>query len=99
MFKVSDEALIKTMGLDRFMVLKFLRMGMVTFSLYSLVAIPILFPINTINQGDLAGLNYLTMGNVIDDVRTWAHCLLAVILSGNIFILFIDLYVFTYLFN
>ncbi|KAI8354118.1 hypothetical protein EDC96DRAFT_554294 [Choanephora cucurbitarum] len=64
------------------MVLKFLRMGMVTFLLYSLVAIPILFPINTINQGSLSGLNYLTMGNVTDDVRTWAHCLLACILSG-----------------
>ncbi|KAI9357167.1 hypothetical protein BD770DRAFT_420176 [Pilaira anomala] len=64
------------------MVLKFLRMGMVTFSIFSIVAIPILFPINTINQGELSGLNYLTMGNVIDDVRTWAHCLLAVILSG-----------------
>lgn len=66
------------------MVLKLLRMGMVTFSLYSLVAIPILFPVNTINQGSLAGLNYLTMGNVTDDNRTWAHCLLAVILSGKI---------------
>jgi hypothetical protein len=72
------------MGLDKFMVLKLLRMGMVTFSLYSLVAIPILFPINTINQGQLDGLNYLTMGNVTDDNRTWAHCLLAVILSGKI---------------
>ncbi|GAA5795702.1 hypothetical protein HPULCUR_001064 [Helicostylum pulchrum] len=81
-FKISDEDLIKTMGLDRFMVLKFLRMGMVTFSIYSLVAIPILFPITTIGQGDLPGLTYLTMGNVTDDSRTWAHCLLAVILSG-----------------
>lgn len=86
MFKIPDDDLIKTMGLDRFMVLKFLRMGMVTFSIFSIVAIPILFPINTINQGQLSGLSYLTMGNVTDDVRTWAHCLLAVILSGNLFI-------------
>lgn len=72
------------MGLDRFMVLKFLRMGIITFSIYSVVAIPILFPINTINQGSLPGLTYLTMGNVTDDNRTWAHCLLAVILSGKV---------------
>jgi hypothetical protein len=71
------------MGLDRFMVLKFLRMGIVTFSLYSLVAIPILFPINIINQGTLTGLTQLTMGNVTDDSRLWAHCLLAIILSGK----------------
>ncbi|KAL0135108.1 DUF221-domain-containing protein [Mucor lusitanicus] len=81
-FRIKDEDLIKSMGLDRFMVLKLLRMGMVTFSLYSLVAIPILFPIITINQGNNPGLTYLTMGNVIDDNRTWAHCLLACILSG-----------------
>jgi len=71
------------MGLDRFMVLKLLRMGMVTFSLYSLVAIPILFPIITINQHDLPGLSYLTMANISDDNRTWAPCLLACILSGK----------------
>jgi len=82
-FRIKDEDLIKSMGLDRFMVLKLLRMGMVTFSLYSLVAIPILFPIITINQGNNPGLTYLTMGNVIDDNRTWAHCLLACILSGK----------------
>ncbi|CAO3697007.1 unnamed protein product [Rhizopus stolonifer] len=70
------------MGLDRFMVLKYLRMGMVTFSLYSIVAIPVLFPVITINQGDLDGLNYLTMGNVLNSSRTWAHCFLAMILSG-----------------
>ncbi|KAI8968906.1 hypothetical protein BDF20DRAFT_907786 [Mycotypha africana] len=63
------------------MVLKFLRMGMVTFFLYSIVAVPILFPIITINQGNLSGLNYLTMGNVIDDNRLWAHCILAVLLA------------------
>lgn len=69
------------MGLDRFMVLKLLRMGMVTFSLYSIVAIPILFPIITINQGNQPGLTSLTMANIIDDNRTWGNCLLACILT------------------
>jgi hypothetical protein len=55
------------------MVLKFLRMGMVTFSLYSLVTIRILFPINIINHGTLTGLNQLTMGNITDDNSLWAH--------------------------
>ncbi|KAI9276353.1 hypothetical protein BY458DRAFT_433618 [Sporodiniella umbellata] len=70
------------MGVDRFMILKYLRMGMVTFSLYSLVAIPILFPLITVNQGHLEGLNFLTMGNVTNSNRTWAHCFLAILLSG-----------------
>lgn len=82
LLKIPDDQLVKSMGIDRFMVLKFLRMGMITFTVYSIVAIPILFPVITINQGDLGGLNYLTMGNVIDSGRTWAHCLLAILLSG-----------------
>ncbi|KAI9269415.1 hypothetical protein BY458DRAFT_533760 [Sporodiniella umbellata] len=64
------------------MVLKLLRMGMVTFAIYSLFAIPILFPIITINQGNLEGLNYLTMGNVTDSSRLWANCILAILLSA-----------------
>lgn len=82
LLRIPDDQLIKSMGLDRYMVLKLLRMGMVTFSIYSLVAIPILFPVITINQGQLSGLNYLTMGNIIDSHRTWANCLLAILLSG-----------------
>ncbi|KAG1438162.1 hypothetical protein G6F56_012762 [Rhizopus delemar] len=70
------------MGLDRFMVLKLLRMGIVTFAIYSLFAIPILFPIITINQGNLDGLNYLTMGNITSSNRTWANCILAILLSA-----------------
>ncbi|CEG73424.1 hypothetical protein RMATCC62417_08811 [Rhizopus microsporus] len=82
LLRIPDDQLIKSMGLDRYMVLKLLRMGMVTFSIYSLVAIPILFPVITINQGQLSGLNYLTMGNIIDSHRTWANCLLAILLSA-----------------
>ncbi|CAO3676828.1 unnamed protein product [Rhizopus stolonifer] len=82
LLRISDEDLVKSMGLDRFMVLKLLRMGIVTFAIYSLFAIPILFPIITINQGNLDGLNYLTMGNITSSNRTWANCILAILLSA-----------------
>ncbi|KAG1052467.1 hypothetical protein G6F43_005396 [Rhizopus delemar] len=82
LLKIPDDQIIKSIGLDRFMVLKLLRMGIITFAIYSLVAIPILFPVITINQGNLSGLNYLTMGNITDSNRTWANCLLAILLSG-----------------
>lgn len=83
LLKIPDDQIIKSIGLDRFMVLKLLRMGIITFAIYSLVAIPILFPVITINQGNLSGLNYLTMGNITDSNRTWANCLLAILLSGK----------------
>lgn len=80
MLRIDDQTIINSIGLDRFMVLKFLRMGLFVFSAFALISIPILFPINMLEQDHLNGLNYLTMGNVIDVNRTWAHCLLAIIL-------------------
>ena len=67
------------------MVLRFLRMGIVVFTLFTLVAIPILIPVNLINQRDSPGLNKLTMGNIRDPERIWAHLLLAIVLSGKFF--------------
>lgn len=82
-FQISDDDLIRTMGLDRFMILKFLRMGMVVFVSFSLLAIPILFPLNIINQLDSPGLNLLTIGNIKDSRRMWAHLVLAIVLTGK----------------
>ncbi|KAG0180534.1 hypothetical protein DFQ28_001133 [Apophysomyces sp. BC1034] len=72
------------MGLDRFMVLKFLRMGIFVFSIFGVFALPILIPINVINQRNSPGLNMLTMGNVLDSNRTWAHLVLSVLLSVGV---------------
>ncbi|SAM00767.1 hypothetical protein [Absidia glauca] len=83
-FQISDDALIRTMGLDRFMILKFLRMGMVVFVSFSLLAIPILFPLNIINQLDSPGLNKLTIGNIKDSRRMWAHLVLAIVLTAGL---------------
>ncbi|ORZ07890.1 hypothetical protein BCR42DRAFT_455829 [Absidia repens] len=83
-FQISDDELIRTMGLDRFMILKFLRMGLVTFFTFSLLAIPILFPLNIINQLDSPGLNLLTIGNIRDSNRTWAHVVLSMVLTGGL---------------
>jgi hypothetical protein len=88
-FTVKDEDLIRIMGLDRFMILKFLRMAIFLFFGFSILAIPILFPINIIDQGNSFGLNRYTMGNVISDNRTWAHCLLAIVLFGKVNFFFI----------
>ncbi|KAI8374659.1 uncharacterized protein BYT42DRAFT_577150 [Radiomyces spectabilis] len=84
LFKIPDEDLIRYMGLDRFMILKFLRMGMVVFSLFSILAIPILIPLNIINQNNSPGLNILTMGNIKDSQRTWAHLILSIVLTVGV---------------
>ena len=81
--KIPDEDLIRTMGLDRFMVLKFLRMGIVLFSIATLIIIPILIPVNVIGQLGSPGLNLLTIGNIRDSPRLWAHLFLSILLSGK----------------
>ncbi|KAI9307429.1 hypothetical protein BJ944DRAFT_237876 [Cunninghamella echinulata] len=84
LLKIPDDQLIKSMGLDRFMMLKFLRMGIVVFVSFSIIAIPILFPLNIIGQKDSPGLNLLTMGNVDDARRLWAHLVLSIVLTAGL---------------
>ncbi|KAI9322763.1 hypothetical protein BX666DRAFT_2017240 [Dichotomocladium elegans] len=66
------------------MVLRFLKMGFVTFTLFSVLALPILLPLNTINQLNSDGLNLFTIGNIKDKNRLWAHLVLSVILSAGL---------------
>lgn len=83
MLRMSDTQVLQSIGLDRFMVLRFLRMGIVVFVLFTFLAVPILIPLNVINQLDSKGLNLLTIGNVKDLNRLWAHWVLALILTGK----------------
>ncbi|KAI9022248.1 hypothetical protein CLU79DRAFT_804328 [Phycomyces nitens] len=66
------------------MVLKFLRMGIVIFSIATLFMVPILIPINVIGQLKSDGLNLLTIGNVSDAPRTWAHVILAILFTAGL---------------
>ncbi|KAI9271894.1 hypothetical protein BDA99DRAFT_501259 [Phascolomyces articulosus] len=84
LIRIPEKEVLRSIGLDRFMVLRFLRMGIVIFTLFTLVAIPILIPVNLINQLDSPGLNKLTMGNIKDPDRIWAHLVLAVLLSAGV---------------
>ncbi|CDS10535.1 hypothetical protein LRAMOSA11021 [Lichtheimia ramosa] len=84
LLRLPDKDVLQAIGLDRFMVLRFLRMAIVTFVSFSLLAVPILIPINLVDQRDSEGLNRLTMGNVKDPERTWAHLVLSVVLSVGI---------------
>ncbi|ORX51724.1 DUF221-domain-containing protein [Hesseltinella vesiculosa] len=63
------------------MILRFLRMGLVVFVSFALVGIPVMFPLNIIGQLDSPGLNKLTIGNVQDAKRLWAHLVLSVLFT------------------
>ncbi|KAH8551573.1 hypothetical protein BGW37DRAFT_494178 [Umbelopsis sp. PMI_123] len=74
----KDADMKARMGLDRYMFLRLLRMGIVMFGIFTLFCIPILIPLNVIDGNGSEGINVLTIGNVKYSERTWAHTWLAV---------------------
>jgi hypothetical protein len=79
----KDDDMRRRMGLDRYMFLRLLRMGIILFAICTLFCIPILIPLNVIDGVGSPGINLLTIGNVRYAGRTWAHAWLAVLVSGK----------------
>lgn len=79
----SDEDMKTRMGLDRYMFIRLLRMGIILFSICTLFCVPILIPLNVIDGNGSSGINVMTLGNVRHTGRTWAHTWLAVLVSGK----------------
>ncbi|KAK3807292.1 MAG: hypothetical protein J3Q66DRAFT_258301, partial [Benniella sp.] len=60
------------------MFLEFLNKSFYLFLGFSFLSLPILIPLNAVNQLDLEGLNLLTMANIATQRRLWAHLVLTV---------------------
>jgi calcium permeable stress-gated cation channel len=86
--KVSDEEVIKRIGLDSYMFLRFMKMCTILFATFSIIGLPVLLPINSVNQGDGLGLEKFTIGNIRDNKRLWAHVILAWLFSGTFMLVF-----------
>ncbi|KAF9346568.1 hypothetical protein BGX26_001910 [Mortierella sp. AD094] len=66
------------------------------FSGFTLLAIPILIPLNVVNGGGQEGLRSMTIGNVVATWRLWFHLVLSVIFSGaTIFMLWREMLEYT----
>lgn len=81
----SDAAIIKRVGLDAYMFLKFMRSCALIFTMFTILGLPILMPINSIGQLGLSGINAYTMGNVSDPPRLWAHLILSALFASTLF--------------
>ncbi|KAF9086412.1 hypothetical protein BGX29_001419 [Mortierella sp. GBA35] len=75
-FKVKDTELLHKVGLDAYMFLRFLRMSAMLFAGCTLLAVPILIPINVVGGLDMPGLLSMTIGNVSQGWRLWFHLIL-----------------------
>ncbi|KAG0085312.1 hypothetical protein BGZ93_000744 [Podila epicladia] len=95
-FRVTDNELLDRIGLDAYMYLRFLRMSAMLFGGFTLIAIPILIPINVINGIGGNGLGDMTMGNVAQAWRFWFHLILTIIFSAaSIGMLWREMYEYT----
>ncbi|KAG0304845.1 hypothetical protein BGZ98_004944 [Dissophora globulifera] len=100
-FAVKDHDLVGRIGLDAYMFLRFMRMGALLFSVFTLVGIPFLIPINVINGLNtlgqpIQGLLIMTIGNVNQSWRFWFHLVLTVLFSaGTVIMLWSEMYEYT----
>ncbi|KAF9087899.1 hypothetical protein BGX23_007798 [Mortierella sp. AD031] len=77
--KLNELEFVDRCGLDAYMFLDFLNKSFFLFLAFSILAIPVLIPLNTVGQSSLVGLNQLTIGNVSDQSRLWGHLILTVL--------------------
>ncbi|ORZ24938.1 hypothetical protein BCR41DRAFT_284046, partial [Lobosporangium transversale] len=64
------------------MFIEFLKKSFFLFLIFTFFAIPILIPLNCVNQIGLVGLNQFTIGNILDQKRLWAHAILTALFCG-----------------
>ncbi|KAF9116942.1 hypothetical protein BGX27_008090 [Mortierella sp. AM989] len=95
-FAVKDNVLVERIGLDAYMFLRFQRMSTILFTGFTLLAVPILIPLNVINGGEEEGVKSMTIGNVVVGWRMWFHLALTIIFSGaTIFMLWSEMLEYT----
>lgn len=88
----SDAAIITRIGLDAFVFIKFLRFSALIFTIFTIVGLPILMPLNSIGQQNLPGIDLYTMGNVQDPARFWGHLALSALFASRLHLFFHIIY-------
>ncbi|KAF7194369.1 hypothetical protein HII31_04402 [Pseudocercospora fuligena] len=81
LFTTTNLGLIQKCGLDAYFFLRFLRMLLKIFFPATLLALPILLPLNHNGGGDSKGLDKYSISNIAarNSNRLWAHLILGII--------------------
>ncbi|KAF9957060.1 hypothetical protein BGZ72_002203 [Mortierella alpina] len=87
-FRINDSELVNRIGLDAYMFVRFQRMCAMLFTGFTLVAIPVIIPINLVNGVNTVeskGIVAMTIGNVPDAQawRLWFHLILTILFCGG----------------
>ncbi|KAK9766773.1 phosphate metabolism protein 7 [Basidiobolus ranarum] len=81
-YKTPDKVLLKRIGLDAYVFLRFVRMCLFIFSIMSAISLVILLPVNTMNKDRSKGLNYFSISNITKPSSFWAHVILDYTFTG-----------------
>jgi hypothetical protein len=81
--RTPDRELLRNAGLDAYMFLRYLRLARKLFIIYCVIGLPIMMPLNVIDQGDLDGVRKWTVANVTYKRRFWGHVICSYIFVGK----------------
>ncbi|KAH7143429.1 hypothetical protein EDB81DRAFT_689924 [Dactylonectria macrodidyma] len=77
--KISDAFIINHCSLDAFLFLRYLKVLRIVFIVGCCIAWPVLLPLHITGGGGLRGIDLLTIGNIKDTRRLYAHMAVAIL--------------------
>ena len=84
-FAISDSYVLNHHSLDAFLLLRLLKMGVITCLVGCMICMPVLFPVNATGGGGKKQLDIITMSNVTNNYyRFFAHAGCAYLFFGNL---------------
>ena len=96
--RTKEMEVIHKAGLDAYAMMRYNKISLFLFSVFTVFGLAIIMPLNAVNQGTQTGLNQLTMGNITDPHRLWGHLIIAWLFVGlTIFVLRRELITFLHL--
>lgn len=82
-FKIPDTFILNHSSLDGFFFLRYLRVLRNIFLVGICITWPILFAVHITGHNDVKQLDLLTIGNIKDPRRMWAHVVVAWLFFGK----------------
>ncbi len=81
--KIPDSYVLNHHSLDGFLLLRYLKIAAAICFVGCIITWPVLFPINITSNGTQKELNLLSIANVTDKNRLYAHVFIAMIFYGK----------------
>lgn len=80
---LDDKFVLRHSSLEAYLFLRFLRMIILICAVGCCLTWPILFPVNVTGGGDATQLDRISLSNVVDKKRLYAHAVVAWVFFGE----------------